>query len=173
MDITEIGEILELVVPLRTRQHLLVSAGIGEDEKTRFHELLLDLIGECARGEATSERLHEKGPWLQHPRTDRWRPCLRAGVLRVLENSSLPVGTGGDHANILRVLNGDNDPSGKHEFVPGLRQVDEENSWHGEISPPRASAWRFYRRCGASRHIGSSGSRNSWCQDARMQRASW
>merc|ERR550517_419414 len=73
----------------------VVGAGVSHHQEAGLTVSSLDLVGECSRGEATSNRGGTSG---------RGK----------LEHSSLAVGTGRDDANISRVLNG-SDGAGSQE----------------------------------------------------------
>lgn len=83
-----------------------VDSGVGDDDQAGLSELLRDLVGEGTRGEAASN-------------------ALRTGVVRVLEHGALAVGSGGDHHDVLRVLDGGDDAGSHHELLPGLAEVHD------------------------------------------------
>jgi len=89
----------------RLTNRLVVGARIGEDQQTRLHVLLLDLVSENTRSEAASN-------------------VLGTSVLGVLEHGPLAIWPSRDHTNISRVLDGDDHTGCKHELLPGLGEVD-------------------------------------------------
>mmetsp|Transcript_6064 Transcript_6064/g.14772 ORF Transcript_6064/g.14772 Transcript_6064/m.14772 type:complete len:354 (+) Transcript_6064:624-1685(+) len=88
---------------------LHVSARISDYEETGFEEFLLDLVGEGTGGETTGEH-------------------LSTSVLTELQHSPLAVGASGNDAHISGVLDGDNDASSEHEFLPSLGKIKDVNA---------------------------------------------
>ena len=89
---------------------LLIVGRIGDNQETRFTELLGDLVGESTGGVTT-------------------RNSLATSVLAELKNSSLRVVTSTNNNNILRVLNGSNDTGSEDELFPGLAEVDDMDTF--------------------------------------------
>mmetsp|Transcript_116914 Transcript_116914/g.164306 ORF Transcript_116914/g.164306 Transcript_116914/m.164306 type:complete len:300 (+) Transcript_116914:88-987(+) len=85
---------------------LVVQARVSDDQKARLDELLLDLVGEGTRGEASSDG-------------------LGSGVLSELEHSTLAPGASADHAHISGVVHSSNSASSEHELLPRLVEVDD------------------------------------------------
>ena len=71
----------------------------------------LDLIGECARGEAASNG------------------CASSGRGK-FKHSTLPIGSSRDHTHISRVLNGSNGTGSQEKFLPGLSQIDDVGAYY-------------------------------------------
>lgn len=76
-----------------------IGAGVGDDDQAGLLERTGDVVGERARGEATSDG-------------------LGAGVGGELEDGALAEGARGDDANIARVVNGNDDAGRKDELLP-------------------------------------------------------
>ena len=77
VDIGRLPERLQVLSGLLNPEYLRISARIGDDQKARLLESLLDLIGEGTRSVAAGE-------------------VVSTGVLAKLEDSTLSVGTGRD-----------------------------------------------------------------------------
>jgi len=88
------------------RDGLVVHAWVSHDEKTRLAELLLNLVGECTRGETTGNGLDTE-------------------VLGELEDSTLTIGTLRDNNDILRILDASDDTSSQDELLPSGLKVDD------------------------------------------------
>ena len=103
----------------RLADRLVVDARVRHDDQAGFLERARDVVREGARGEAACDR-------------------LRAGVGGVFEDSAMPVRPCRDHANVVRVLDGGNNPCSKDELLPRLSDVDnvdtceEEDKVHRE-----------------------------------------
>mmetsp|Transcript_3962 Transcript_3962/g.9724 ORF Transcript_3962/g.9724 Transcript_3962/m.9724 type:complete len:315 (+) Transcript_3962:95-1039(+) len=93
----------------RLLQGLVVGAGVREDEEAGLDELLLDLVGEGSRGEATADG-------------------GGAGVVGELQDGALAPGAGGDDAHISLVLHGGDHAGSQHQLLPRLVEVDEVNA---------------------------------------------
>jgi len=101
----------------------MIRARIGQQQQTRLVEILLDLVGERARGVATGDGL-----------------C--AGVLRKLEHRALAV-RARRHANdVRRVLDRHDDARCQHQLVPRLPQVHDVDT----CRPARRQQQRAERR---------------------------
>jgi hypothetical protein len=57
------------------------------------------------------------------------RDGVGAGVLRELEDGALAVGARGLDDDVLRVLDGDDDPRRELELLPCLAKVDDVDAW--------------------------------------------
>eukprot|EP00736_Rhodelphis_marinus_P005849 Rmarinus@m.9027 len=90
----------------RLDDRLGVSARVREDQKARLLEALVDLVSESTRGETASDG-------------------SGTSVLGELQHGTLAVRTGGEHAHISRVLDGNDDASSKHKLLPGVVEVDD------------------------------------------------
>lgn len=88
--------------------YLVVSSRIGQNQKARLAEGVLELIRERSGGMATSDG-------------------LRAGVLRELQHSPLPVRPRRLDDDVLRVLDGDDDSRRELQLLPRLPEIDNEN----------------------------------------------
>jgi hypothetical protein len=88
---------------------LVVLQGISNDQQAGLGELLLDLVSEGTRGEATSV-------------------VLSTGVLRELQDGALSEGlTGtlnGNDGNVVGVLDGDDGTGSQDDLFPGLANVN-------------------------------------------------
>ncbi len=85
---------------------LVIGPGVGDNQKTRFLELLGDLIGKSSRSVSASN-------------------VLCAGVLSKFQNRTLSVRSGADGNHILRVLDGNNHTSSHHQLVIGTAKVND------------------------------------------------
>ena len=85
---------------------LVVDSWIGHDDQPRLLERARDIICERAWGESACDR-------------------LRAGVGSILEDGAMAVWSCGDHANVIRVFDGGNNPGSKDELLPCLSNVDD------------------------------------------------
>lgn len=90
--------------------HLIICPRVGEDEKAGLAKGRLELIGEGTRCVP---------------------PCngMSTSILRKLQDSPLPIWPCRLNNNILRVLNGNNNPGSKLKFLPGFAKVDDEDTW--------------------------------------------
>ena len=86
--------------------HLVVLAGVTDDEDAGFTVLLGDLVSEGARGVAA-------------------RDSLGASVVAVLEDGARGVGAGADGDDIGGVLDGNEDAGSKLDLFPGLGDVED------------------------------------------------
>lgn len=82
---------------------LVVGARIGDDDEAGLLEGAGDVVSEVTRGEAAG---NGNG----------------TGVGGELEDSTLAVGTSGNHANVGWVVNGCNDTGSKDDFLPVWRR---------------------------------------------------
>jgi hypothetical protein len=89
----------------------VVRNGVGKNEQAGLQEVLLDLVSEGTRGEATS---NGDG----------------TGVLGVLQDGTLTIRTSAEDAHISGVLNGNDHASSKSELLPGLGEVDQEDTYY-------------------------------------------
>jgi len=76
-----------------------VGARVGDDDKTRLLERASDVVGEVTRGETTGNG-------------------AGTGVCGEFEDGALTVGTGGDDANVGRVIDGSNDARSEDYLLP-------------------------------------------------------
>lgn len=76
-----------------------VGAGIGNDDETGLLERAGDVVGEVTGGEATGN-------------------SGSTGVRSELQDSTLAVGTSGDHADIGRVVDSGNDTGSQNDLLP-------------------------------------------------------
>ena len=97
-------EIKEFTKTLSDR--MMVSPGVSDQKQPWLTESRLDLIGECSRGEFTSNG-------------------AAANISGKLEDSPLGVRAAGHHEHVLGVLNSCDGPGGEHHLLPGLLQVDD------------------------------------------------
>jgi len=93
----------------RKSTYLVISGWIGEDQETRLHELLLDLIGESTGGESAGDG-------------------LSSSVVSELKSGTLSPGSGRRNADISWVFNSNDDSSSELELFPGLLEVDDVDS---------------------------------------------
>ena len=84
----------------------MVSPWVSKDEQATLTEGGLELIGEGTRGVPPGN-------------------SMSSGVLRELEDSTLAVGTGGLDNDVLRVLDGNDNPRRELELLPCLAKVDD------------------------------------------------
>eukprot|EP01084_Bolivina_argentea_P215638 366140_1 len=84
----------------------MVGAGVGDDEDAGLHELSLDLVGERTGDESVGEEVG----------TD---------VLGELEGGALAEQAGGADADVLGVLDGDEDAGGEDQLLPGHVEVED------------------------------------------------
>ncbi len=89
--------------------HLVVSARVSDDDETRLHKLLGNLVREGSGSVAVGQ-------------------VLRASVLRVLEDGAGAEGASTDDANIGRVLNGHDDTGSQSELLPERGKVHDINT---------------------------------------------
>ena len=87
-------------------QGLSISVGVGDNQETGFHELLLDLISEGTGGEAT-------------------RDGLDSSEVGELEDGPLPELTRRDDSDVFGLVNSDDDTGSEHQLLPGLLEVDD------------------------------------------------
>eukprot|EP00298_Acanthocystis_sp_HF-20_P003818 c14162_g1_i1.p2 GENE.c14162_g1_i1~~c14162_g1_i1.p2 ORF type:complete len:288 (+),score=-90.85 c14162_g1_i1:21-884(+) len=85
---------------------LVVGAGVSQDQQTRLHELLGDLIGQGTGGPAGSNG-------------------VSTGVLSELQHSALAIRTSGDDNDVSGVLDGNNGAGSEHQLLIGLADVDD------------------------------------------------
>jgi hypothetical protein len=86
--------------------HLVVSPWVSEDQQAGLTEGGLELVSEGTRGVPASNG-------------------VSTSILRELEDGTLAIGTGRLDDNVMRVLNGDDDPSRELELLPCLAKVDD------------------------------------------------
>jgi len=84
----------------------MVSPWVSKDKQARLAEGGLELISEGTRGVPPSDG-------------------MGASVLSELEDSTLAIGAGGLDDYVLRVLDGNDNPRCKLEFLPCLAKVDD------------------------------------------------
>jgi hypothetical protein len=84
----------------------MVSPWVGKDEQSRLTEGGLELISEGTRGVPPSDG-------------------MGASVLSELEDSTLAIGAGGLDNDVLRVLDGNDNPRCKLQFLPCLAKVND------------------------------------------------
>jgi hypothetical protein len=84
----------------------MVSPWVSKDEQSRLAEGGLELISECTRGVPPSDG-------------------MSASVLSELEDSTLAIWAGRLDDDVLRVLDGNNNPRCKLEFIPCLAKIDD------------------------------------------------
>lgn len=87
-------------------KYLMIASRVVEDQKSRFHILFLNLIGEGTRGVTTSN-------------------SLGSSVLGELQDSTLTVIVRGDGTDILWVFYGNDNTGSKNELFPSLLEVDD------------------------------------------------
>jgi len=85
---------------------LVVGSRVSENQQTRFHKLVLDLVGKSTGRISASN-------------------SLSSGIFGELEDSTLTKVPGGDNANILGVFNGDDDSSGQNQLLPSLLEINQ------------------------------------------------
>ncbi len=90
----------------RLADRLVVDARVRHDDQPRLLERTRDVIRERARGEAPCDRL-----------------CARVGG--VFEDRAVAVWPCRDHADVVGVLDGGDNPRGKDELFPCLSDVDD------------------------------------------------
>lgn len=88
----------------------MIDSGIGNDNQTGLLERTGDVVGEVTGSKATGNGL-----------------CT--GVGSVFEDSSVSVGASGNNTDIVGVFYGGDNTSSKYEFLPGLSNVDDVNTW--------------------------------------------
>lgn len=88
----------------------MIGSWVGEDKQAGLAEGGLHLVGEGTRGMPSSD-------------------CIRAGVLRELEDGALAVGAGRLDDDVLGVLDGDDDPCRELELLPCLAKVDDVDTY--------------------------------------------
>ncbi len=86
--------------------YLRVRKRVSHQQQAGLHEFLLDLVGEGAWGVATTN-------------------VLGAGVLSKFKHRALAKLASRHNDHIFRVLNGNDDPCGEHQLLPGLAEVDD------------------------------------------------
>jgi len=84
----------------------MVSSGISDDDQSRLHESLLNLIRECSGSKSTSDGV-----------------C--SCVFGELQNCSLSEGSSTDDNDVLGVIDGGNDSCCQDDLFPGLLKIDE------------------------------------------------
>ena len=89
----------------RLADRLVVDARVGHDDQSGFLERARDVICERAWGEASCDG-------------------LGTGVGGVFEDGAMAVWSRGDHANVVGVLDGGNNPRGQDELFPCLSDVN-------------------------------------------------
>jgi hypothetical protein len=89
----------------RYKFYLMISPRVSQDKKAWLTEGGLQLVGECTRSVPASNG-------------------MGTSVLRKLEDSPLAIGPSRLHDNVLRILNGNDDPGGQLKLVPGLSKVN-------------------------------------------------
>ena len=111
--------------------HLVISPGVGQDQKPGFAESVLQLIREGTGSVPSSDGLASR-------------------VLREFQHRTLTVRPCGLHDDILGVLDGSNHPRGQLELLVGLAHVDDENACRPikrtRISPRNARRASFHKR---------------------------
>lgn len=94
----------------RLADGLVVNTRVGDDDQPGLLERAGDVVGEATGGEATGDGL-----------------CT--GVGSVFQHGAVAVRAGGDDTDIVRVLDGGNDPGCEDEFLPGLANVENVDTW--------------------------------------------
>ena len=87
-------------------QYLVVSAGVSDNQNTRFDVATLDLVGEGTRGVSLSN-------------------LQAVSVLGKFEDRATTEGGSSNGNNIRGVLNSDDDASSKDKFFPSHTEVDD------------------------------------------------
>jgi hypothetical protein len=91
------------------RPHLVISSGVGQDQKPRLTERVLQLIREGTGSVPSSNSLAPR-------------------VLREFQHCTLTVWPCGLHDDVLRILNGGNHSRSQLQLLVGLPHVDDENA---------------------------------------------
>mmetsp|Transcript_15729 Transcript_15729/g.44937 ORF Transcript_15729/g.44937 Transcript_15729/m.44937 type:complete len:314 (+) Transcript_15729:366-1307(+) len=113
---------------------LVVGARVGDDDQTGLGESLLRLVGEGTWGVAPDD-------------------AVGTGVVGKLQHSALAVRASGDGDDVLGVVDGDDDTGSHLELVPGLGEVEDEDS----VVPPavHVAIHRLRAVLGAKMALGS------------------
>ena len=93
--------------------YLVIHSRVGQNQQSRLAESVLKLICEGSRGMATSDSL-----------------CTC--VLGKLQNSTLTIRPSRLDGDVRGVLNGNKHTGGHLQFIPGLAEVDDENTCHAK-----------------------------------------
>jgi hypothetical protein len=94
----------------------MISPGVSQDQQPRLTESILQLIGEGTRC---------------------MPPCnsLAASVLGKLQDRTLSIRPCRLHNNVLGILNGDNHSGCQLQLIPGLANINDENTCKENKAP--------------------------------------
>src|SRR6266850_3031423 len=140
----------------RLADRLVVDARVRHDDQAGLLERARDVVREGARGEAACDR-------------------LGARVGGVFEDGAMPVRSCRDHANVVGVLDGGNNPCSKDELLPCLSDVEDvdtcaENKVHRERVSERPGTKQTHRPAASSKRRVPSACRSSSCRYGIVQR---
>lgn len=102
--------------------YLMISPGVGQDEKTWLTEWGLQLVGEGTRGVPASNG-------------------MGASVLCKLEDSPLTIRPSRLHNDVLRVLNRNNHSGSQLKLLPGFAKVNNEDACEKIYNRCLLSCW--------------------------------
>lgn len=89
---------------------LVVDSGVGDDDDSGLLEGLGDVVGEVTWGESAGNG-------------------LGTGETSELQDSSVTVWSGRDDTDVVGVVDGGKDSGSKDEFLPGLADVQDVDTW--------------------------------------------
>jgi len=106
----------------RLSDGLVIYPWVGDDDDPRLFEGASDVVGEISGSETASNGL-----------------C--SGISSIFQDGTVPVWSGGDHADVVGIFDGCNYASSENELLPSLSNVEDVNTIWASLPDIRLHAF--------------------------------